>query len=54
MVFTEIRVTVLRDGEWVDNIDAGDLVPGEIIQIKVGGLRSYNLGKTTLCNCLYT
>lgn len=28
--------TVLRDGEWIDNVDAGDLVPGDIIHLRVG------------------
>jgi Ca2+-transporting ATPase len=28
--------TVLRDGEWVDHMDASELVPGDVIQVKVG------------------
>ncbi len=28
--------TVMRDGAWVDNVDASLLVPGDIIQIRVG------------------
>lgn len=28
--------TVLRDGIWIDNIDASELVPGDIIKIRIG------------------
>ncbi len=30
--------TVFRDGEWLDNVDASELVPGDLIRIKVGVL----------------
>lgn len=28
--------TVLRDGVWLDNVDAAELVPGDVIRVKVG------------------
>ena len=28
--------TVLRDGDWIDNMDASELVPGDIIKVRIG------------------
>ena len=46
--------TVLRDGRWIDNIDASELVPGDIIKFRVGDkisadARILSMDSSTLC-----